>query len=200
MCRSFMLAKCFPGRLMRSFQSFLLVRRYLFALSMLIISFIGYIPSHTIRNNLYKLLGLNLGKGSTIYSRAEIRSPHKIVIGMHTVIGNQAILDGRGGLEIGNNVNFSTGVWIWTVQHDKDDPYFGSLIKKVVIRDYAWISCRTTLLPGITIGEGAVVCAGAVVTKDVDPYSVVAGVPAKKIGDRKRNLKYKLSDEIVAFL
>lgn len=176
------------------------VRRYIFALSLLITSLIGYIPSHTVRNTLYRLLGMKIGKGSTIYSQAEIRSPHKVIIGMHTVIGNRAILDGRGGLEIGNNVNLSTGVWIWTVQHDKDDPYFKSVCKKVVIKDYAWISCRTVLLPGITIGEGAVVCAGAVVTKDVEPYGVVAGVPAKMIGERTRGLKYNLSDEIIAFI
>ncbi|HMS72434.1 MAG TPA: hypothetical protein PKB03_05320, partial [Baekduia sp.] len=58
--------------------------------------------------------------------------------------------------------------------------------------DRAWVALGATVLGGVTIGEGAVVAAGAVVTKDVEPYSVVGGVPAVKIGDRSRGLRYEL--------
>lgn len=153
---------------------------------------IGKVPSHLIRAFLYRLMGLRLGRRAVIYSGAEIRHPRLVEIGDSAIIGHNAILDGRKGLRIGKNVNLSTGVWIWTVQHDYRDPDFRDIGGPVEIQDHAWVSCRVTILPGVTIGEGAVVAAGAVVTKSVPPYTIVGGVPAKKIGDRPRGLRYDL--------
>jgi acetyltransferase-like isoleucine patch superfamily enzyme len=133
-----------------------------------------------------------MGRESVIYNGCELRDPHQIAIGDFTSIGDRCILDGRGGLRIGNSVNFSTGVWVWTMQHKVNDPVFGCESSPVVIEDYAWISCRTVVLPGVHVGKGAVVAAGAVVTKDVEPYTIVGGVPAKKIGERSRDLDYRL--------
>jgi acetyltransferase-like isoleucine patch superfamily enzyme len=169
-----------------------LVSRYILAVEWLLMFMAGKIPLHFIRHFVYRLFGLELGEGSVVYGGAELRAPHKIKIGHHSLIGHQAILDGRGELVIGNNVNFSTGVWIWTAQHNMDEPYFRVEHGKVVIEDYAWVSCRTVILPGTRIGEGAVVAAGAVVKGDIPPYSVVGGVPAKVIGQRNRDLKYTL--------
>ena len=155
---------------------------------------IGRIPSHFLRNSLYSAFGMRIGRKAAIYAGAEIRSPECIVIGDGTIIGHDAKLDGRRRLHIGNNVNLSTGVWIWTLQHDYRDPNFGVIGGPVTIGDHAWLSCRVTILPGVTIGEGAVVVAGAVVTKDVEPYTVVGGVPAKKIGERPKDVSYFLGD------
>ena len=80
-----------------------------------------------------------------------------------------------------------------TSNHLKDDPYFGVEDKPITIEDYAWVGSRATVLPGVTIGRGAVVAAGAVVTKDVPAYAVVGGVPAKVIGERAKDLRYNLS-------
>jgi acetyltransferase-like isoleucine patch superfamily enzyme len=85
------------------------------------------------------------------------------------------------------------GVWIWTLEHDPQDPNYAAVGGAVIIEDFVWISCRAIILPGVTVGEGAVVAAGAVVTKDVEPFSIVGGVPAKVIGVRNRNLTYKLN-------
>ena len=156
----------------------------------------GYIPSHHIRKMIYRAFGLKIGKGSHIYGGAEIRGALSIRIGTGSSIGHNAILDGRGGLTIGNNVNLSTGVWIWTANHDVNSSTFSGISEPVVIEDYVWLSCRTTILQGVKIGKGAVVAAGAVVTKDVEPYTIVGGVPAKKIGERNRNLEYDCSDYI----
>jgi len=79
------------------------------------------------------------------------------------------------------------------MQHNVNDPDFRGESAPVIIGDYAWISCRTVLLPGVRIGEGAVVAAGAVVTKDVEPYAIVGGVPAKNIGERSQGLRYRLN-------
>ena len=158
---------------------------------------VGMVPSHHLRLLAYRrLLGMSIGRRSTVYRAPEIRKPSRITIGRNSVIGTDAVLDGRGGLRIGDNVNLSSGVWIWTMQHDKDSADFAVESAPVVIEDRAWLSCRTTILPGVTVGEGAVVCAGAVVTSDVAPYTVVGGVPARKIGARNHHLTYTLAGRI----
>jgi acetyltransferase-like isoleucine patch superfamily enzyme len=157
------------------------------------INLTGKIPSQGIRHFIYRFFyGIKLGLNSVIYNNCEIRDAHRISIGNQSCIGDQCILDGRGGLTIGNSVNFSTGVWVWTMQHQVNDPDFACESAEVVIEDYAWVSCRSVILPGVRIGRGAVVAAGAVVTKNVDSYTIVGGVPAKKIGERSRDLRYEL--------
>lgn len=153
----------------------------------------GKIPSQTIRKLLYRFLfGIRMAKGVVIYGGVEIRNPRQLKIGENSIIGHRSILDARRGLTIGKNVNLSTGVWIWTMEHDYQDPHFGTKGGEVLIKDYAWVSCRTVILPGVTIGTGAVVAAGAVVTKDVPDYAIVGGVPAKVIGMRSSNVEYQL--------
>jgi acetyltransferase-like isoleucine patch superfamily enzyme len=167
---------------------------HLHGLKFLALLLVGKTPSHAARRAMYKAFGMNLGANSYIYMGAEVRHPAAIKIGSGSIIGHSAILDGRHGITIGSNVNMSTGVWIWTVQHDFRDPNFGDVGGPVVIEDNAWVSCRVVILPGIRIGEGAVVAAGSVVTKDVAPYTVVGGVPAKFITDRPKDIKYFLGN------
>ncbi len=166
------------------------------------ISFTGRIPSHVIRNFLFRqVYGMQLGRKCIIYGGIHMRAPYKIRIGEGSIIGSDSKLDGRNGIVIGNNVNFSTGVWIWTEQHDPQCPFFSCTDKggPVVIGDRVWISCRAVILPRVTIGEGAVIAAGAVVTRDVEPFAIYAGVPAKKIGERNRDLVYELKTQPMPF-
>ena len=73
------------------------------------------------------------------------------------------------------------------------DPGFRAIAQPVIIEDYVFIGPRAIILPGVTLGKGAVVAAGAVVTKDVEPFSIVGGVPAKVIGEREpKELHYRL--------
>lgn len=161
-------------------------------------------PSHHIRNFIYRhICGLNLEKKAVIYYGAEIRQPSNIWIGKGAIIGDNSILDGRNGIKIGDNVVFASNVKIWTEQHDHRDPWFRCETQKhspVVIGDRAWIGSHTVILHSVQIGEGAVVAAGAVVTHNVPPYAIVAGIPAKKIGERNRNLRYEMSGEYRHFL
>ncbi len=162
---------------------------------------IAYIPSHLFRNFLYKnIFHMDIGKNVVIYYGAEIRAPWNIHIGEGTVIGDKAILDGRSGIKIGKNVNFSTGVWIWTNQHKVNDISFGIEGKPVIIEDRVWLSNRTIILPGVTVGEGAVVAAGAVVTKSVEPFVIAGGVPARKIGEREKQIGYLFHGSHLFFL
>jgi acetyltransferase-like isoleucine patch superfamily enzyme len=105
-------------------------------------------------------------------------------IGEHSIVGNDAFLDGRHGLYIGNNVNIAAHVLIYTRQHDPTSPTFAAVEGPVFIEDRVYIGPRVTILPGVRIGTGAVVAAGAVVTNDVDPWIMVGGVPAKFIKQR----------------
>ena len=153
--------------------------------------FVGEIPSHAFRNFFYRLSGMQLGKGATVHMRARIYDPRHIVIGEDTLIGEKSSLDGRkqlegsaGGLEIGSHVDIASEVMIWTSQHDLSDATNKAIEAKVVIEDYVFIGPRAIILPGVTIGKGAVVAAGAVVTKSVPPRAIVAGIPAKVIGER----------------
>lgn len=155
---------------------------------------VGKVPSHLARRLLYKFFGMKIGKNTLIYSGAEVRRPEWITVGNGSIVGNRSILDGRLGITIGKNVNISTGVWIWTVQHNYKDPKFGDIGGPVNIGDHSWISCRSIILPGVTIGEGAVVAAGSTVTRDVAPYTVVGGIPARKIADRPREIDYELGN------
>lgn len=158
---------------------------------------IAFTPSHHLRRFFYKGLGVQMGKGNVFYFGTEIRKPLNIKIGDCNIFGDNTILDGRRGIVIGNNVNISSNVSIWTLQHDYRDPDFKCKPEggKVTIHDRVWLGCNVILLPGVTIGEGAVCCAGCVVTKDVEPYSVVAGIPAKKVNERPRILNYVFSDK-----
>ena len=104
-------------------------------------------------------------------------------------------LDARGGILIGSNVSISPHCYIITASHDHNSQDFMGMTGDLVVRigDYSWIGATATILPGVTIGEGAVVGAGSVVTRDVIPFSIVAGNPATVIGRRDSNLSYNLN-------
>jgi Acetyltransferase (isoleucine patch superfamily) len=145
----------------------------------------GYIPIHTLRLLLYKyLFRVDVPLDSIIYWRCRFFEPAGVHIGHHSIIGNDAFLDGRKGLFVGSNVNIAAEVRIYTVEHDITSPNFGTKGAAVHIDDLVYIGPRVTILPGVRIGAGAVVAAGAVATKDVAPWTVVGGVPAKFIKNR----------------
>ena len=163
--------------------------------------FIAYLPSHFVRKFLLiHLYGLKISKTSALYHGFEIRGARKISIGEKCIIGNKAILDGRYGLIIGDNVNLGTRVTIWTAQHDYNSSSFEGIGSRVEICDYVWIASEATIMPGVIIGEGAVIAAKSLVTKNVNPYSVVAGIPAKEIAQRNKNLSYDLSKTIMPYV
>lgn len=160
-----------------------------------LVNIILWLPCHPLRRLFCKLIMREFYLCSTIYRNVDLRSPYRISIGKHTNINKRCVLDGRGTLKIGNNVDIAQEVNIWTEDHDYNSPSFKSQVKPVFIEDYVWIATRATILPGVTIGKGAVVACGAVVTKDVPPLAIVAGVPAKIIGYREEEaLQYKLGD------
>lgn len=166
---------------------------YLLDFKLMLLRWVGYIPSHTIRNMKYKFFGIKIGKGSTFHMWANFFNPKNIEIGEDTIIGDHAFLDGRDKLTIGSHTDIASSVMIFNSEHDLEKSDFSAIVAPVVISDYVFIGPRVIIMPGVKIGKGAVVAGGAVVTKDVDPFTIVGGVPAKLIGERKnKNPNYKL--------
>ncbi len=161
--------------------------------SVFLVHLFGLIPSHNFRKIVQRSAGVKIGRGSTIHMGVVFYDPNGVAIGDDTVIGEKAVLDGRDKLTIGNHVALASEVMIYNSQHDIHDESFKAISKPVTVEDYVFIGPRAVILPGVTIGRGAVVAAGAIVTKDVAPMTIVGGVPAQKIGDRKvKELSYKL--------
>ena len=151
------------------------------------------IPIHSIRKFFYRISGMKIGKNSYVHMWSRFYNPEGIQIGEGTIIGDHAFLDGRAPLKIGNNVDIASQVLIYNSEHDINSEGFDPIEEPVEIGDYVFIGPRSTILPGVKIGKGAVIAAGAVVTADIKAFEIVGGVPAKVIGERKnKNLNYKL--------
>lgn len=160
---------------------------------LLLVTWAGLVPSHLFRLLAYKLAGVKIGTDSRIHVGAKFFYPANVSIGKDTIIGDNAFLDGRDKLTIGDHVDIASGVAIFNSEHDINSEDFHATVASVKVDDYVFIGARATILPGITIGKGAVVAAGAVVTKDVADFMIVGGVPAQVIGERKlKDLHYKL--------
>jgi maltose O-acetyltransferase len=152
----------------------------------LINTFISGIPVRRFRKFYYRCWGMKIGANTTIGRNFIITNPEIVKIGNNSGIGWNCHFQGLGGITIGNNVAINSYTRIWTGTHEINSPNFSAYYQPVVIEDYVWVSTGFIILQGVNIGEGAVVMAGAVVTKDIRPYNIVAGVPAEVKGERAR--------------
>lgn len=169
------------------------IENILLELGVFILHCVGKIPSHYIRRYFYRLAGMKIGKGSTLHTGLSLYDPSGITIGDDSIIGERSTLDGRDALKIGSHVAISSEVMIYNSEHNIDSPSFSAITAPVVIEDYVFIGPRAIILPDVIIGQGAVIAAGAVVTKSVEPFAIVAGVPARVIGERQfKDLHYRL--------
>lgn len=152
---------------------------------LLILRIIGCVPLHFVRKIFYLASGVSLPWSSTIHLGANFFNPSGIIIGQNTIIGDHCFLDGRAPLTIGSHVDIASQVLIYNDEHDVNSPDFSNSFSPVTIGDYVFIGPRAIILPGITIGKGAVVAAGAVVTKNIPDFEIWGGIPAQKISTRK---------------
>ena len=153
--------------------------------------FVASFPSHRVRLWYYRsVMKFKIRPASSIFMNCAFDASEGLTIGSCSVINAKCRLDTRGTITIGNNVSISEEVIILTADHNPGSPAFEGRNRSVTIDDFVWIGTRAIILPGVFIGEGAIIAAGAVVTKNVDPFTVVGGIPAKKIKSRRKDLTY----------
>ncbi len=169
------------------------ISNYVLDFELMVLRWVSHVPSHSFRKFFYIMSGMKIGKGSVVHMWANFFDPSNIKIGNDTIVGDHVFLDGRAPLSIGDHVDIASSVMIYNSEHDLEKEDFSAREEPVEIKDYVFIGPRAIILPGVTVGKGAVVAAGAVVTKDVPNFTIVGGVPAKEIGERKNHdLHYKL--------
>ncbi len=165
--------------------------KYFFVVSLEVFSQIIFtLPRYRFFNFLktvyLRFLGAKVGRAVVYYSGVRIFPGFGIEVGDDVDFARGVIVTTSGGLFIGNRVLIGYGTHILTSNHRVPKNrgkifYSGHDRKKVSISDDVWIGANCTILPGVSVGQGAVIAAGSVVTKDVPPYSIVAGVPSKVI-------------------
>ena len=141
------------------------------------------------RYALLRTIAKRVGDNVSVHEDVFIKNPQNLSLGNNVSIHPMCYIEALGGLDIGNDISIAHGTTIMTTDHKyqgtdipiKDQ---GIIEKSVKIEDNVWIGAKATILCGNTVGTGSIVAAGAVVTKDVPPYSIVGGIPAKQIGAR----------------
>jgi acetyltransferase-like isoleucine patch superfamily enzyme len=154
---------------------------------------VGSLPSRRLRMLFYRrVMGFEIGQKTTVFLNCRFDCAKKLTIGASTVVNRGCRLDNRGGLTIGINVSISEEVCILTADHDPRLASFAGRTRPIVIEDFVFIGTRAMILPGVTLKRGSVVGAGAIVTRDVQPFAIVAGSPARAIAKRNPELRYQV--------
>lgn len=149
--------------------------------------FVANIPIAPLRYIYYRAVcGIKIGAGSSLWMGAQFTggAMDQIVIGQNCSIGYDTFWVAGAAIAVKDDVVMGHRVEFYSSDHDPDDPAFARRDAPIVIEDHAWIGSRAIILRGVTVGRGAVVAAGSVVTKDVPPFAIVAGNPAKVIRER----------------
>jgi acetyltransferase-like isoleucine patch superfamily enzyme len=155
------------------------------------------LPGFALRAAILRQFGFSIGHKVALHSWLRFfEARRNIAIGSNVTINPGCCLDNRLPITIGNNVNISHDVKIYTLGHDVDDPMCKAVGAPVTIRDDVWIFPNVLIMPGITIGRGAVVYPGSVVTRDVGELEIVGGNPARKIRMRNSDIRYRIDYRI----
>lgn len=153
---------------------------------------VTHIPVNDIRILVLRVLGASIGPHTYLNTGSEFLAPENLRIAGGLHVGRFCQIDARGGISIGADVVIASHVLLITADHDIRDPGFGGRLGSIAIGDRVWIGSRAMILKGVTIGEGAVVAAGAVVARDVEPWTVVGGVPARPVDTRPQHQTYRI--------
>lgn len=154
----------------------------------------GRIPSRWLRSLYLRWYLGGMDEGASVQMHCRFLNGRRVILGKRTVINFGCLMDGRTyTIRLGQDVSMGPQATILTLSHDPQSADFSLRGGDVTIGDHVWIAFRAIIMPGVTIGEGAVVAAGAVVTRDVPPFVIVAGCPARQIGVRTKELTYQLS-------
>jgi maltose O-acetyltransferase len=156
-------------------------------------NWIGRLPSRSLRRNFLSRFLAHYGEGTAVQMGCRFLNARKVHLGRRNVLNFGCLLDGRHfEIRTGSDVSIGPEATILTLGHDPHSPYFADRGGPVTIGDHVWIAYGCIVLPGVSIGEGAVIGAGAVVTRDVQPFTIMAGSPARPVGVRRQPLVYRL--------
>ncbi len=166
-----------------------MIKTFIYDLVYVFLNYIvSYIPCWKIRKFIYRLAGLQIGKGSRICMRTRLMEPWNIVIGNNSIVNESCILDGRGRLRIGDNCSVSTESILYTASHIADSEEFKYYEKETVIGNGVWIGARAVVLPGVVIGNYSMIGACSLVSSgEYEAGFIYAGIPAKKKKSRGIN-------------
>ena len=144
----------------------------------------GWLPFSRLKPPLLRAFGATVGEGVVTKPHVRIKDPRNLTVGAHCWIGEGVWVDNLAPVALGDDVCLSQGVYLCTGGHDHTRPSFDLVAEPITVEDQAWIGAKAVLLPGVTVGRGAVVAAGAVVTRDVPAGTIVGGSPARVLKRR----------------
>lgn len=151
----------------------------------------GWLP-FALRPLLYKACGYRIDRSATLQGGIRFFHVGRLTVGEGSLINRGVYLDNRGGITIGRHVSIAHDAKLYTMGHDPHDPDFATKAAPIRIDDHAVVFAGAMLMPGVHLGQGCVVMAGAVVTRDVPPMRMVGGNPAQDIGERGCAPTYRL--------
>jgi acetyltransferase-like isoleucine patch superfamily enzyme len=164
----------------------------LYFLTLAVVNTVHGLLPFWMRPGLYRLCRFDIARSATLQGGVRFFHLGRLSVGDGTIVNRGVYLDNRGGLAIGQQVSIAHDVRIYTMGHDVHDISFATKASPVTIDDYAVLFAGAMVMPGVHLGTGAVVMAGAVVTKSVPPYRIVGGNPAVDIGERMGTPTYRL--------
>ena len=134
---------------------------------------------------LLRCFGAKLGKGANVLPSCRIWQPWKLEMGAYSCLSERVDCYNADRIRLGDQVTVSQDAFLCTASHDITSPIMELTTAPLILKDQCWVCARAIILPGVTLGEGCVVAAGAVVTKNIAPWTIVGGNPATALGKRE---------------
>lgn len=142
-------------------------------------------PFMGVKRFLLRLFGAKIGKGVIIKPDVNVKYPWKLIVGNYVWIGEKVWIDNLTNVTIGDNVSISQGAMLLCGNHNYKQTTFDLIVKEIVIEKGAWIGAQSVVCPGITCKSHSILTVGSVATKDLEPYKIYQGNPAKFVRERE---------------
>jgi putative colanic acid biosynthesis acetyltransferase WcaF len=153
-------------------------------------------PFHGWRSMWLRLFGARLGPNCHFYPKCKVWAPWNLLCEDAVGVGDDAELYNPSLLTLGSHAVVSQGAYLCGATHLYNEPSFRLVSYPMKIGAYAWICARATVSPGVNVGEGAILALGSVATRDLEPFGIYAGAPARKVKERERTAVPALSPDL----
>lgn len=144
-------------------------------------------PFHAWRSMLLRMFGAKLAPNCHFYPKCRVWAPWNLVCEDAVGVGNDAELYNPSVLTIGSHAVISQGAYLCGATHLYNEPSFRLVSYPMRIGAYSWICAHATVSPGVNVGDGAILALGSIATKDLEPFGIYAGMPARKVKERERS-------------